>query len=297
MFTNIEKILVSKFDQMPVAVRVITYLIILLLFVYLILSPKFIDGKIVAKVDSGGYLDYRDTQIRISMEGRQFEVSTTNKGYWSIPLMSLIPHKVVLDVLHQDKKVWYPVIIKATEILSHRIQGKDFRIVIDKNDPYVFLETRNINSTFPLKILEAIVQLFGFKPSTAYAGELNLPPSMWRTPDPFQENYIRETVFNTVSKFTGVPTVLITEEFPLFSNSTTTYIQQIQIVNSIENEFKFIIPDEHWKNLESVAEIVDYVQKRVILQDYMVEQGLNTPSDWPSIQQSFPSNQIPIFTD
>lgn len=50
----------------------------------------------------------------------------------------------------------------------------------------------------------------------------------------------------------------------LVSNRTKDlgYDQRMQLIKAIEQQFQITIPDEHWQQMETVGQLVDYVEKR-----------------------------------
>ena len=55
----VESLLVGKFASLPVWVRVVTYLVMLLLYVYLTLTPSFIWGECLIKDQDGSVTPFR----------------------------------------------------------------------------------------------------------------------------------------------------------------------------------------------------------------------------------------------
>ena len=59
MLSFLKKMIFEKFPEMPLPVRVFTYLAVLFLFIYLMLIPRFIDGQVIFKDPAGGVIPYR----------------------------------------------------------------------------------------------------------------------------------------------------------------------------------------------------------------------------------------------
>ena len=71
-FTIPEQFIAKYFGKMPMAVRIITYITLLCLFVYTSLLPEFIDGeiRIEDKNYKGEYMPYTLGKVSITIEGK-----------------------------------------------------------------------------------------------------------------------------------------------------------------------------------------------------------------------------------
>jgi acyl carrier protein len=102
--------------------------------------------------------------------------------------------------------------------------------------------------------------------------------------DPATSKRVEETVLKTVSAVTGKDVRQITLKSPLTGTSAPSFVQRIEIVRRLESEFGLKIPDEHWNYLNTVGELVDYVQKRQLLSQKVQA---------APIQPSIPTTNIP----
>jgi hypothetical protein len=255
MVTIVERFLFSNFSRMPVPVRVFTYLFLLFVFTYLLLVPRFINGKLVVESPTGGARPYRGGVLQMHSDGRVMKFTVNEQGYWSIPIVSLLPQTVRVEVLHVDADAWFPVDITVKQLWT-----QDVINVAVKSDPAgVRLVSRPRSDTL-LAGLGDWLRIV----TTATAGELELPASArQQAMDPAAQHRVEQDVLRVVTHITGRPADL---QSPLTGTGAPSYERRIAIVQQIETRFKLLIPDDHWAHLNTVGELVDYVQKRAAYQ-------------------------------
>lgn len=285
--SGIEAFLVDKFFRMPKKVRVITYYVFLFLYVYLILVPKFMNGQLVAKTETGGLIPYRGVDLQTYIEGRVLKYKSNEDGFWSIPIISLLPHPVRIQVYHEDEGVWFPVDFSRMDFWKFWLQDS-FQFVITNNPPGVNLAEL---STW-------------VEPSQAEASVAILRRRRLETINPTDTldnkviQNIQEQVFQVVSEVLKIPPQDLKLDFRLVGDSGPTYIQRIQIVEKLEKTLEVKIPDEHWRSFYTIGELIKYLEAREVIKNIIEKEGKSpTPSDWPSIQQNAPPDQIPIFKE
>lgn len=122
MATKLESIVASKFDGMPLWVRVIVYFMFVFTYIYLLLSPSYLDGKLVVIDEEGGEYAVRgNKQIVIWSDGRLIKVIPNEDGYWAVPIPSKIPFKEIdLSVLIGERS--YSVIIPYSYVFSGKVK-------------------------------------------------------------------------------------------------------------------------------------------------------------------------------
>jgi len=307
----LEKILFENFRQMPMPVRIFVYLFLLFVFTYLLLLPRFIEGKLVYKSALGGEHPYRGADLQMRVAGRTIKFKSDEDGYWSAPVLSRIPEKVDIELHHSDQDTWSTLTFDAREIWRLSLSDKVFKYEVSSNP----LGVKRVMFAGHDQSLEKGKRTdFGlltiFKPATALAGALEIPRSpqpslgipMPRLTPPVptpvlpcstgsQERLmpgVKEAVYSALSRF--VPEGQISPELSL-SAPSTSYFQRIDIITMLENKYKLRIPDEHWTNLNTVGELVQYMNTRLILQNELKQKGLkqteqDTPN-WQAIQQMY----------
>jgi len=289
MFNFIEKILLEKFSEMPKLVRIMTYLVILFLFVYLILIPKFTDGHLAIKdPTTGKSIDYRGAELRMHVEGRTYKFTANEDGYWSIPVVSKLPEGVEFEVHDVDNDMWHSVKLSLLEVW----QKGSHKLEITNNPPSIKIVSSGGSGKLPSRIFCAFNKWLSIQSTQALAGEVQLPlsttfPSLTQA----EKEHIRTSVIGHVSRIMGKKPNEVGLKFSLTGTKAPTYTQRIQIIDALEKEFNLMIPDEHWKSIETVGQLIDYIEKRQII--FKSKQQL--PEDWQGIQKSFPAEERPEF--
>jgi hypothetical protein len=289
MFNFIEKILLEKFSEMPKLVRIMTYLVTLFLFVYLLLIPKFTDGHLAIKnPTTGRLLDYRGAELRMNVEGRTYKFTANEDGYWSIPIVSKLPEGLEFEVHDIDNDMWLPVKLSLLEVW----QKGPHKLEITNNPPSIKIVSSGGSGKLSSRIFYAFNEWLSIQSTQALAGELQLPPSTtFSSLTQAEKEHIRTSVIGHVSRIIGKKPNEVGLNFSLTGTKAPTYIQRIQIIKALENEFNLMIPDEHWKSIETVGQLIDYIEKRQII--FKSKQQL--PEDWQGIQKSFPAEKRPEF--
>ena len=71
---GIGQFLSARFAEMPMPIRVLTYLALLALFGYLMLLPRFVDGQIVTpEATTDGVMPYRGADLQLLVDGRPYK--------------------------------------------------------------------------------------------------------------------------------------------------------------------------------------------------------------------------------
>ena len=334
MLGYFEKFLFVNFKNMPAWVRVLTYLVFLLLFVYLMLVPRFINGQLVVRDSaSGGFIPYRGAELQMAVEGHDYKFKANEGGYWSIPVVSKLPTNLELQVFHSDLGQWFPVTFSAARIW----QGGAQRIEIANATPYVKVAVDSDSDRMIDRMLAMAGELIGFPipaanavliipseaparpaPAAAAAAPVAAPaeapkvapvaapakapaaapakaPAKASARAPAAAPGIQEEVISMVADVLGKPPAQIGAAYRLTGDGAPTYVQKIRIVNLVEKKYEFSIPDEHWTTMATVGELADYVQKRQWLYRTEPEIDKNRKASWPAIQQSIPADRRPIF--
>jgi hypothetical protein len=257
MIPALEKFIADKFNQMPMPVRIFTYLFILFLFAYLMLVPKFINGEFFYKSEHGGTIPCRGGDIKMFVDGRCFKFKANEDGYWSIPIVSKLPVPVQARFYHIDADEWFPV----TFTPGNYWLSNFFKVEISDTPPKIILISQK--STFD-SIKLALRNILNLQSSTALAGMLKLPSDIDSDQlDGIDQESVSDVVIDIIIKNTEISRDELRREFPF--PSRLKYRQIISIIFEIEKKFKLRIPDEHWNYLNNIGELIDYVTNRVII--------------------------------
>jgi hypothetical protein len=256
MLTGLEQFLFGNFKRMPSAVRVFTYLFLLTLFAYLTVVPRFVNGQLVIASKNGGSKPYRGGELAMHVAGRVFKFKANEDGYWSVPVISLLPHTVRVQVYLVDADEWYPVDFRWLDLWTHDA----FRLAVITNPPGVGIVSARA-SAGPSRIRAALARAAQWLVPDAVAGVLQVPPDARASSAELSR--VQREVVTAVGQVTGRDAGDITSGFPLTGASAPSYVQRIEIIGRLERVFSVRIPDEHWNFLMNVGELVDYLQKRV----------------------------------
>jgi len=125
-------------------------------------------------------------------------------------------------------------------------------------------------------------------PDASKARELPLPAPERQT--------IQSEVEVAYAKAAGKPAGGVGPSSPLTDGERgLTYFQRIQLVTSLERTFGLTIPDEHWQQMTTLGQLVDYVEKRKQIERALPPREKASARTWPEIQQSFPVDARPVY--
>lgn len=324
---HVFKFLAEKYDRLPKPARVFVYLVYLFLLVYLALAPQFITAKVMVKVPGGGFLPYRGTQIQMAVEGHVMRFKTNEYGYVSLPLVSKFPVSVKLDIFDKDSRSWFSLTVPVTSIFGFNalIGGKSVGIMMNSSggEPVIVGDTETgavgkASRGFALNLIGRAVaaekdnsvaempnleSLYKVLPTSRQGSGLILPPPppSLSTMTPFQPpstavpSQILVPVRRIVGDLAGKPGG-ITGDYAIGRGSGLRYIQRIQLIEDVELEFDFKIPDEHWQSISTVGELEDYVFSRKELEEVNPQMRvLGKTPDWSAVQKIFPQGGMPVF--
>lgn len=286
----IEQYLLKNFMKLPLWARVISYFVVLGLFVYLALAPRFVNGDVVAE-KNGAVRPYRGVEIKTSVEGRTLKFRTNEEGVWSIPLISRFPADVRVAVKHVDSDEWLEVVLSRADIWGG--WSPTFRITIDESPPKATVRVVDANR-FETLVDRALVAMVT---GAVYAGELVLPSNMQTIrDDPTLKKTVDESVYRAIATSHGRPTSGPIKDLPLIGAGAPSYVDRIDIIRTLEDQFKILIPDEHWQSMSSSRELAEYIYRRKLLERsnpsrYQIKQSY----DWTKIENTAPSDERPKF--
>jgi acyl carrier protein len=133
----------------------------------------------------------------------------------------------------------------------------------------------------------------------AYAQTLVLPRSATVTQAQLgnaERAAIQAQVQKSYAEVTGKAAPVAGPEALLTGSSGLTYVQRIQLISSLESSFQLKIPDDHWQQMRTLGQLVDYVEKRKQLEKSLASRAKLNDSSWAQIQQKFPLGARPVYT-
>ncbi len=247
------KFFTEAFSKMPKWVRVITWFVLLIFAVYLYVTPRFINGQMVARQENGGTIEYRGATLRTHVEGRVLKFKTNEDGFWSVPVVSRLPyHGVHLQVYHEDAKAWYDVEIDGKTVWGAGFGTKEIRLEI-KNDPPSVEQTVIASNSFGVGFVQAALRAIFGSTEPAWAQQRSAGQSQT------SKSEITRKLNAIIIRATGKRSSAIGPGFRLTGKGAPSYSQKLRIINEAEKEFKIKIPDEEWKTISTSGELAEYI--------------------------------------
>ncbi|WP_154215413.1 hypothetical protein [Vibrio parahaemolyticus] len=102
----------DKFDKMPQWVQVFTYLTFVAIFLFQLLSPRYIDIRLVGIIN-GQYFPLAEARVEIETEDRVIKMITDKQGRFSVPIGLANPAATYSFILYPDSKTMRQVDIKV----------------------------------------------------------------------------------------------------------------------------------------------------------------------------------------
>ena len=148
----------DRFLLMPQWVQISTYLSFVVLFIYLLTAPRFLDMRLVSN-DYGDEFPIGGAQIEIEIEGRVLILLTDSKGRFSVPISTNYPIGSYLFILSPDpssnqiKEIKVPVsnsYLKRSKIIYSK-KTNDYKIIpngIIENTQQLFAEVNFISVAY-----------------------------------------------------------------------------------------------------------------------------------------------------
>jgi hypothetical protein len=244
----------DTFRKMPKWVRVTTWFALLILSFYLYVTPRFINGQMVAVLPNGGTIEYRGATLRTHIEGRVLKFKTNEDGYWSVPLVSRLPlHKVRLQVYHEDARAWYDVEIDGKTVWNAGMGLGEIRLEV-KNDPPSVKHTVIAGSAgFPQAVFGALAR----SGAPAWAGQTS--------PGPAQagKTEIARKLYAIIAEAAGKARSSVGPAFRLTGRDAPAYAQKLRIISETEHAFDIKIPDEEWRAMSTAGDLADFIYREL----------------------------------
>ena len=326
--------LISKFSVVPPWLRNISYLVVLFLMAYLVLAPRVITGQVVALTDKGGWVAYPGTDIQTHVQGHVMRFMTNESGRWSIPVFNRLPGSTMLQVYHQDEHAWYDVKVKFLDLwrADFRIviarKQPLVRLELVSRTPSIpgfgtmFAAMREW--IVPSATAGALVKRRKIRPkkekkikfrggirgkgagvkSTTQGEKSRAPKNVPAASQPVSVDKIAAVISDedlqsikiSISKVVEIPPSEITLSSPFSGADGLSYLNRIQVIESLERTHNLKIPDRHWKQIETVGELAGYLADRRKLEEIFPEiKKIDSKADWFRIQRAIPKEERPYF--
>ncbi|MBF0341306.1 MAG: hypothetical protein HQL95_10150 [Magnetococcales bacterium] len=221
------------YRDLPEKYKIIAFFVVLIASVYLLMSPTFINGRMVIRSVSGGEIPYAGGTLQMRSEGRVLKFTVSDDGDWSIPLISRIPSDIELQVYHVDDKEWHNVPLSVSDVYFSK---KIFKIVVQKTLPkFVLSQDKSLDSE-----MSFIVQAFAEPP--------------FGTPRVLSKKEFEEIITKTLS--------LDPIQAGNLANRKLTHVEKLEIIQGVKKHTRASspIPQERWIGAQNAQALLESVQ-------------------------------------
>lgn len=235
-----ENFVAKYFTKMPLWVRVVTYLTLLLLYVYNSLVPGFIYGEIRIEGENNQYDFYTLGQVCITVDGRDIQTDTDKKGKWALPLASKIPKNQ--KIRFSDREGNIDIEFQGIDVL----RGKHLIVYYNTGSgPKFYIKDSEKSRE---NILGKLFNIFTISEAIAYNGEKNRNS----TPDE-----VENTIINEIRKIISNLPENVDKNLNLFEKIGRS--EEIRLKESIEQKFGIFISAKDWLRITTINDLINSV--------------------------------------
>jgi hypothetical protein len=261
-----EEFIGGKFGALPKWARVVTYFIILLLYVYLYLTPAFIWGECLIKNNDGSVTPFRGGVVSCVIDGHTLKGQINEEGVWSVPVVSKLPSKIEVYFNYEGKQ--YPL------TFSTSVWSKSTHKVFFKENPAGFTIALS-EPSFRLRqaglFFDKLIRSIG--PTEAMAQTKIARKAKVPAPQPpLLKDELAERVHASVAQILGVDAAQINPETLLrrtldakqsSNRINVSQVKRIRLVTNLQRVFNVKITDEEWDTINTVADATQLIRQKV----------------------------------
>jgi hypothetical protein len=248
MINELFKFLSDNYAKLPMPLRAIVYCLVLLVFIYLLLIPQYIDGELVIKDDTEGELVSDNTPISLMANGRNIKMTTNDDGMWAIPLASKFPFQSIHLYFYKLKKK-YPVDIPFSKVI-----GGHVKIILQedaKGEVHYMIARRMSPVTFPGIISSA------FADTNTISGSVKLSIN-----DSVKIALrVKEIICKTMNKKNGDDCIVL-DTMNLQNDLHITDMKMPKLKLFLKRELGLSAPGEDWVDVTTVKKLCDFVMSK-----------------------------------
>lgn len=245
---TVEEFLAGKWKLLPPWARVTSYFIILLTYIYFLMTPQFIYGECYIKDSDGGLSAFRNNFVHVNIDGHTIKQKINEDGVWVIPLVSKIPKKVTLHFWYNNRS--YPVDVDAGSVLT----GKNIKVYVEENPIrfYTAVPARERTAAASVGhfLMTPLLNLF--------AGITAAGPD----DNPEHPDSLEAIIKTIVAQTHKVDTSRIVPASAVKRNPNPSAIENIKLQYRFEKTFNIRIPDEAWDTLNTVSSLRKFVEQQ-----------------------------------
>lgn len=317
-------VLTKFFKDVDPRIRGFAYVVLLLLFVFLVTRPDVISGRVVMEDKDGANWPYPGQAVHTTYAQHYLKFRTNDDGFWVIPA-PIWSTDIEID-LAEFLNVKGELRMRTVEIGAIDYWFRDeVKIILSDKKPIIRIEPRFAAiKGFSSKVTQFAEQLFSKR---AYAGSLGpasrspvaqqleeavFPPEApgfpgiiepaaptgeprtlpWQKEDIAKSMAIGIEVRNAINRVTKLPSEEITDDFMFRDHPEFSFRQRVKVINTLEKEFQFRIPYEHWNDLKNVGELTKYILDRKNIYD---QYNLDKSQNWYDIRRQIPEKERPVY--
>jgi acyl carrier protein len=280
---------------MPRWVKIILVLLSAGLAVWALMSPRLIIGQVITRPKVDQVVPMRGLDMQTEVFGHVHKFRVNEDGYWAIPLASAYPFdKLHVRISLEEGKPLHEVAVDVSDMWIRNLVT--IEVVYEEQEPSL----RVVRSDIKEQISLIAANFF----NKAMAGELLLPEQLGgvaanEASDMSTMEYRNvesqiDAIIQSHSEYLKGSELSVSSEREAFQG--LSYLGKILTINAVESHFSVPIPDEHWREFDTSADITDYVVKRQMLQKVVPASGsARNLSDWSKALEDLPKGQQPVF--
>ncbi len=128
-YSTPENMLLNQFEKMPPWVRIVTYFVMLVVFVYSVLAPNVLSGEVQEKQGNGTYIG-GVASVGLIVNGHDYRTESNEEGTWALPIANRIPQTIELKIRAKMERGYSKIAVCWNEVLV----GKHIRIGVRVQD-------------------------------------------------------------------------------------------------------------------------------------------------------------------
>ncbi|MDQ7090928.1 MAG: hypothetical protein Q9M50_09815 [Methylococcales bacterium] len=267
------KFIKDRFLLMPQWVQVFTYVSFVILFIYLLTAPRFLDMRLVSN-DYGDEFPIGGAQIEIEIEGRVLILLTDSKGRFSVPISTNYPIGSYLFILSPDSN--------STKIKEIKVPVSNSYL---KRSKIIYTKKTNSYKIVPNGIIENTQQLLlTLNPiSIAYADDNRSEPN----------DDIDKEIFRALEVITKIKFDEISKNISLRDDLSLDNIDLSYINNRLNKKYNIDSLFAFQQRAKTVSDLIE-IARANYYQNTLQQQNFN-PETNPKQRQmiaAIPSTQL-----
>lgn len=289
----VESFITKNFKKMPKWVRVTVYMAIVFVYLYQIISPKYIGGNIQFIDSKNNKWPYPGQAITYYIQGNSYEVRTTSKGDWALPIPGgLTP--ISMNVHNVDTGGYLEYTISIPDILNNTFRNKPLFLLIEDNK-VINKNSMKFSKLRADVLISSIMDIFS--PPPLHAQELKLHQDIINIiPKSSTRETIEKEVNDLLKNFCNMPSMDTNKKvLDLVDDLNMKQFDLLILFNQITEEFKIDIPIDHWKKLKTNEDISSYIFSRMQIIQYLSNNGIEVEYDYIKQIEALPPEMTPKF--